>query len=121
MAKILKKYPGLYQNYVSIDYDMGHFPFLTCFGGGSGIRFAPFKGGYWELRSACFPSYSALDTVLGLVKAFEDAEANGMVVNGHITEERHSKAITISKRGFCEFCGTPLCQDSCRLLSVILC
>ena len=105
------KYVALKQKHLSLDYDLGHFPFFGLVKGG-GIRRVPFKGGYWELRAVKFPTYSALDTVLGLSKAFEDAELRGMVKNGEIMEGRLTKTITISKRGCCEFCGKDTSGES---------
>ena len=97
-----------------IDYAMGRFPTFRVGHKqkNSGIDIVHFPNGYWEVRSAEFPSFDDLDVFLGVLKLFEDMskdvyDAGTLATNvegkGEVLVT--AKGIRVSQRKLCEYCG----------------
>lgn len=91
---------------VRVEMDYLHYP---IFGTGkkrySGVRTIPFKDGFFEISGLEIPNWHDADAFWGVLKAFEEKGRVGLAFEGKITNERQTRAIRLSTRELCFYCG----------------
>ncbi len=105
-VKVINIKGGVSNALIAIDRDHMHYlPFSLSRKRTRGFKeIRRFEGGYVEIRAFETVNFYDFDIILGILKAFEDAERMGLVVNGAITYDRPTKTIRISERSLCRYC-----------------
>jgi len=94
---------------VTLDYELGHYPFFVFGKSSENKRVRKFPGGRWEIESPEFPHFGDLDVLLGILKLAENARRKGVkpvvTFEAGIADERATFPVETSVRKLLKYCN----------------